>query len=141
MSGIQPWLAWTSAERILTIHQRGIDEFGGLGGPPNAGNCIDGALGAAANAEAYLEGQRFKKAGLIFAAYLMYSLLTRHCFNDGNKRVGWAAALDVLAALGLGIHATQDEAFGFIDDILHHRIASGEEVAIWIAPRLYAITF
>jgi death-on-curing protein len=134
----QPWLHWTSAARIHELHSRGLQEFGGRSGPPDAATCVDGALGGASNAEAYLEGEKHAKPGLVFAGYLLFSLVQRHCFMDGNKRVGWAAALDVLACLGLGIIATEQEAFDLVDDVIAHRIQTGEDVAKWMAPRLYA---
>ena len=135
----EPWLAWTSVDRVVHLHAEGLRQFGGATGPPDPSDCIEGALGGAFNAEAYLEGKKHAKAGLVFCAYLLYSLVQRHCFTDGNKRVGWASAMDALACLGLGVHATEDEAFQLVEDVIAHRVLSGEDVAKWMAPRLYAI--
>jgi len=140
MNGDQPpWRSWTSSERIIALHDRSIVEHGGAAGANAATDCVDGAAGAAYNAELYLEGRKHAKAGLAFAAYLLVYIVQRHCFLDGNKRTAWIAALDVLGALGLGISTSEDEAFNLMEDVIAHRIESGEQVAAWMASRLYAL--
>jgi hypothetical protein len=90
------------------------------------------------NAEIYLEGKKHAKAGLAFASYALFYLVRNHCFVDGNKRVAWLAAADILAALGLGISATEDEAFALMENVISHVINGGDEVALWLASRLFA---
>jgi death-on-curing protein len=130
----QPWRTLTSSVRIIELHDRSIQEHGGAAGPMDAFACVDGATGAAYNAELYLEGKKHAKSGLAFAAYLLVYIVQRHCFVDGNKRTAWASCADVLAALGLGILATDDEAFSLMEDVIAHRVESGEQVASWLAP-------
>ena len=134
-----PWKLWTSNQRIEAIHRRGMQEHGGAEVHVHPTDCVDGALGAAYNAEMYLEGRRHGKPGLSFAAHLLLYLIQRHCFLDGNKRVAWAAPMDALASIGLGIEATQDEAFAFVHDVIAHRVNTGEEIAEWLAARLIAL--
>lgn len=136
---LPPWEAYSSNQRIKELHSIGMQQHGGLPTALHPEDCVDGALGAAFSAELYLEGRRHAKAGLIFAGHLLLYLIQRHCFADGNKRVAWAAPMDVLAALGLGVTATQDEAFNFVTDVIDHRITTGEAIAEWLAPRLYAL--
>ena len=134
-----PWQAWTSVDRVLEIHSRALGEHGGLAGPSDSEQCVEGSLGAAYNAELYLEGKKHVKAGLPFAAYALVYLARKHCFVDGNKRVAWATSMDVLAALGLGVVATPDEAVALVESVISRQIADGADVARWMSPRLFAL--
>lgn len=72
------------------------------------------------------------------AAALLHSLVTSHPLVDGNKRVGLAAALLLLALNGVRLNATDDELFTLI-----MAVASGEvrevpaiaaQLADWAVP-------
>lgn len=72
------------------------------------------------------------------AAALLHSLVTSHPLVDGNKRVGLAATLLLLALNGVRLNATDDELFA-----LTMAVASGEvrdvpdiaaQLAGWAAP-------
>lgn len=137
---IEPWAGLTTAQRILDLHATGLERFGGANFiRKDASQCVDGALGAAFNAELYLENPRHAVAGLPFAAYLLLYLVKGHCFVDGNKRVAWMACVDVLAAMGLGINATEDEAYDFLSQVIDGTVDSGDEISAWIGSRLYAL--
>jgi death on curing protein len=138
-NGGEPWAALINVARVIETHDRGLADFGGLAGPANPEPCVEAALGAAFNAEMYLEGRRHVTTGLPFAAYLLFYLARRHCFTDGNKRVAWACAMDILAALGLGVTATDAEAVELVESILSKEIDDGSEVAAWLSLRLFAI--
>jgi prophage maintenance system killer protein len=60
---------------------------------------------------------------------------------DGNKRVGWAACMEVLRLLGLTIEASEDEAEVFVTAIAAESpdITNALAVAVWLAPRLRAL--
>jgi death-on-curing protein len=135
----EPWDELTSVARVLEIHDRALAEHGGLAGPSDRALCVGRSLGAAFNAELYLEGKKHLKTGLPFASYALFYLARNHCFNDGNKRAAWATAMDVLAALGLGVDATIDEAVGLVEAVLSREISDGADVVKWISPRLFAI--
>jgi death-on-curing protein len=80
--------------------------------------------------------------GLCFAGCLLYYLVKNHCFIDGNKRVGWAACMEVLRALGLTVNATDAEVEGFCLAILDKdsEVArNAVDVSAWLAPRLIAL--
>jgi death-on-curing protein len=62
-----------------------------------------------------------------------------HCFVDGNKRVAWAACLEVLRQLGLTVNTTDDEAEQLFLDILNSSLKNAIDVSIWLAPRLEAL--
>jgi death on curing protein len=132
------WAILINPERILALHQEGARRYGG--DPTQRAqdiDCVDGSIGAAANAASYHpEGD--EDAGLILATYLIYYLAKNHCFVDGNKRVAWLSMIEVLKNLQLTVNTTEEEAYGFMLDISQGNVRSGEEVAIWLAERLEA---
>jgi death-on-curing protein len=134
----RPWESLTSVDRVLEIHGRGLVEHGGLSGPAGAASCVEAALGGAYSAELYTEGRRHARAGLPFAAYVLVYLAKRHCFTDGNKRTAWASAADILAAMGLGVTATTDEAVDLVEGVITGG-QDGADVARWLASRLFAL--
>jgi death-on-curing protein len=105
--------------------------------PPTEG-CIEGCLGNAWSAKVYTEEE--DQYSLIFVAYLLFYLAKNHCFIDGNKRVAWMAAMDVLMRYNLTINATDDEAVQFVLDIVENKISDGNKVADWLADRVIALS-
>jgi death-on-curing protein len=132
-----PWSALITVARVSELHAAGLQKYGGRGGPSDPEDCIDAALGAAYSAELYTVGKRHATTGLAFSGFLIFYLAKRHCFTDGNKRVAWMSAMDVLAQHALSVRATTEEAKQIIDDIMDRKINSGAEVTAWLAPRLY----
>lgn len=137
----EPWNHLISTEEIIKIHSECIERFGGDPSPAVKDGCVEGSTGAAWSAELYLENQD-AVSGLCFAGCLLYYLMKNHCFVDGNKRVGWAACMEVLRVLGLTVTATDKEAGDFclaildpISDVARNAI----DVAMWLAPRLVAL--
>jgi death-on-curing protein len=115
----EPWATRITVDDILALHQEGILRYGGDYSPPASG-CIERSLGAAYNAELYTQTED-SRMGLCFAGCLLFYLTQNHCFTDGNKRIGWMAAVEVLRKFGLTVQATDDEACLFC-----LRIVSGE---------------
>ncbi len=138
----QPWTQWISDETITALYAEGIKRWGGAGSPPQPG-CIDGALGAAYNAEQYSpeteEGGGILP-GLIFCGYLLFYLATKHCYLDGNKRIAWACAMFVLLNFGLTIEATEAEVIEFCLSISRGEIRHGSECVLWMADRLTSVS-
>lgn len=58
-----------------------------------------------------------------------------------NKRVAWAACMEVLRSLGLTIGATDDEAERFCIDVItgSGSVKNAVDICIWLAPRLEAL--
>jgi prophage maintenance system killer protein len=133
-----PWAALITVDRMCELHSVALSKYGGREGPPDR-DCLDAAIGASFTAELYTSGKRHATVGLPFSGYLIFYVVLRHCLPDGNKRVAWMAAMDVLAELGLGVKATVEEAQSLIEAIISHNIKSGQEVTAWLAPRLYAL--
>lgn len=136
MSERQPWDDYVTIDEVLDLYEQGIANHGGGHSPPKPG-CLDGSLGAAANAEYYssLGEDDLGCPGLVFAVHAMISLAYNHCFKDGNKRVAWATLNTVLARLHLRIEATDDEAEQFVIKTISSQL-SAREAEIWVAERL-----
>ena len=135
-----PWSGLITIARLREFHTIGLKRYGGKDGPGDPSACLDAAVGAAYSAELYTTGKRHATAGLPFSGYLIFYIALRHCFVDGNKRVAWMAAMEVLAQHGLSVRASIDEAHDMIEAVLNHQLESGEQVTAWLAPRLYSIS-
>jgi death on curing protein len=135
----EPWGSFTTVSRVIALQGEGLRRYGGRAGPADPQGCVDGALGAALNAESYFEGRRHVLAGLPFAGFVLFYIAKKHCFVDGNKRAAWSTAADVLASLGLGIHASDDEAVELVEAVLAGHL-DGADVVNWLAPRLHGLS-
>jgi prophage maintenance system killer protein len=136
----QPWEEWIGNESITKFYAEGIRRWGGTGSAPQSG-CLEAALGAAYNAELYSPESEQEGAtqGLIFACYLFFYLVTKHCYTDGNKRISWACLAFVLLRFGLTVEANEDEAVEFCLSVAGGQLKSGAEVAAWVHPRLKSV--
>ncbi len=137
----EPWAHLVSRDVILEIHRECIARFGGDPSNTPKGGCVERSIGAAWSAELYSENPDAVE-GLCFAGCLLYYLIKNHCFVDGNKRVGWAACMEVLRTLGLTVHATDDEIEEFCLAIIENdppQVKGAVDVAVWLAPRLLAL--
>lgn len=78
-----------STATVFALHDAALAAHGGAPGDGKGLPCVEGSIGAAANAVLY----RFDCDDYIdpkwFAAYAFLYLLKNHCFTDGNKRVAW----------------------------------------------------
>jgi death-on-curing protein len=91
-----------SAEQILFIHARLIEETGGGHGVRDLGLL----LSAVGRPQASFEGQELYPDLFSKAAALMESLIRNHPFVDGNKRTGVTAAGLFLRRNGCRLTAT-----------------------------------
>lgn len=98
--------------------------------------CVDGAAGAALSGALCAEDKQDGPDPLQVAAYLLRSLVKNHCFQDGNKRLAWSAALDYLHQNGYGISSPQDEAAYFVESIASGKLTAPRDIATWLAERL-----
>ena len=98
MEGTSREIAYPTLERIKEINRRMVRQSGGLFVEP------DNILNLAA-IEYVLESIKSNLFGIELyptlldkACELAVHIITRHCFNDGNKRTGISAALEFLQA-------------------------------------------
>jgi len=133
----EPWGELITASTILELHEKvrkGPEKK--LVSVAKEG-CVEGSLGAAWNAEHFMrEEDDTYRAGLVFAAFLLFYLAKNQCFTDGNKRTALASAHEVLSGLGLTIRATSDEIADFVVDIARGEVRTSRAVAAWMAGRL-----
>ena len=64
------------------------------------------------------------------AAALLLSLVTNHPFVDGNKRVGFTAAVLFLRKNGVSLVFDEDPAFDFVMAVADGRLREVSEVAV-----------
>ncbi len=135
---LMPWSRLIDGDTVLELHQESIARYGGDSTPTAKDGCIDKSLGAAWNAELYMANEDALQ-GLCFAGCLLFYLAKNHCFVDGNKRVAWMSAMEVLRILDLTLDVSEDDAEAYCLSILDGAVASASDVSIWMADRLMAI--
>lgn len=101
---------------VIDIHERLIEEFGGINGLRDEG-ALESALSSVEN-RAYYENADI----LICAATYAYHLTQAHAFIDGNKRIAAAISEIFLNINSIRLNATNDQ---IVDLFLS--IASGEK--------------
>lgn len=132
-------MSWISVGRVIEMYCEGIERYGGLGAvPPSASECVKSCIGNAGLAEQYVTDEASLQPGLVFVGFLLFYLVKDHCFPDGNKRVGWLAAMEILADLGIAINASTEDAFNFVDEISCGNVENGRQVVQWLAQRVEA---
>jgi death on curing protein len=95
---------WMLRETVLAIHERLIDEFGGLAGLRDEG-LLDSALNRPPQRFHYGKPNMFELA----AAYAG-GLVRNHPFLDGNKRIGFLTAVLFLEINGYEFNANEVDA-------------------------------
>ena len=85
---------WISSKVVYAIHDRQLDEHGGLDGVRDKGE-IESALGKPQNLVAYTEPD----VAALASAYA-FGLASNHGFADGKKRTAWIIARLFLADNG-----------------------------------------
>jgi len=101
---------------VIDIHERLIEEFGGINGLRDEG-ALESTLASVEN-RAYYENADI----LMCAATYAYHLTQAHAFIDGNKRIAAAISEIFLDINSIRLNATNDQ---IIDLFLS--IASGEK--------------
>jgi len=72
------------------------------------------------------------------AAYLLRGFIDHNCFIDGNKRVAWLAALEVLdVGAGLTLDAPEEDAAEMVLAVAQSDLEI-EGIAVWMADHLVA---
>src|ERR1039458_8290439 len=95
---------WLLRGSVLALHDRLLAEFGGLRGLRDAG-LLDSALARPHQLFAHGKPSVFELA----AAYA-YGLIRNHPFLDGNKRIGFTAAIACLELNGCRCTASEADA-------------------------------
>lgn len=119
---------YLTAQQILFLHARLIDETGGSHGLRDLALLIS----AVERPKASYQGQDLYPDLFHKAAALMHSLIQNHAFLDGNKGTGLGAAALLLMANEVQLTTTNDQVEG-----MAMAVARGEravdELAEWLA--------
>ena len=124
-------IEYLSLAQILHLHEAQIEAFGGAGGVRDKG-ALESAV---ARPMMTFGGEDLYPDVAAKAAALMHSLVLKHPFVDGNKRVGAAAAEFIALLNGFELNASDDE----LED-LTLAVAKGEmniePLTIWLRQRV-----
>ncbi len=116
---------WLTIRAVKVIHDRVLEEFGGLSGVRDEG-LLESALGRPQNLFHYGE----KVSLFQLAASHCYGIVRNHPFIDGNKRTGFVVARVFLQLNGVRFSPAQGEPARII-----RALAAGEideaELASW----------
>ena len=116
-----------TAEQVLFIHARIIEESGGAHGVRDLG-LLKSAVG---RPQATFDGRDLYPDIWHKAAALMESLISNHPFIDGNKRTSIASTALFLRRNGVPIESAQQEIETFTLDMALKKI-SLEDATVWL---------
>ena len=103
--------------RVIELWRHGIARYGGDQTERESDpGCVEKSISASINGAYYLsEGAEVNPLHL--AGLLLFYLVRNHCFLDGNKRVGWMAAVEVLLTDDIVVCAEEEEVVQFVLEI------------------------
>lgn len=113
---------------VLFLHDEAIATHGGTPGIRDHA-LLESALSRPANKRAY--GDAYAIDIFDLAASYAFALVKSHAFLDGNKRIGWAAAVAFLLRNGIAITVSEPEVLSTV-----LQLATGEltedGLAMWL---------
>ncbi len=92
------------ADVLRNVQGRIIETYGGLPGVRDE-NALEAAAGRPKNLEAYGDVSSIP----VLAACVSWALIKSHAFNDGNKRIGFAALVMFLELNGYRLNCSEVE--------------------------------
>jgi len=119
-------MKYLTAEQVLFIHARLIEETGGEHGVLNLGLLQS----AVARPQASFDGRDLYPGLFSKAAALLESLIGNHAFVDGNKRTSITAVGLFLRLNGYHLTASNQELEGFTLQCAQH-LVSLDQMILW----------
>lgn len=116
---------WLPLDLLIRLHDRQIELHGGLSGTRDPG-LLESAASRPLNAWSYGETDLFTLASLYAGG-----LIKNHPFLDGNKRIGFLAALLFLEANGWKMTAPMAERLAYTLQLAASEITE-EAYAAWL---------
>ena len=116
---------WLRKDVVLAVHQKTLNEQGGLPGIRDEG-LLESALARPINLNHYAPESNLHE----LAASYAYGIASNHPFNDGNKRVAFYASVGFLRLNGLFLQATEVEVAAVFLQLAAGDIGE-EELANW----------
>ena len=124
-------MRYLTLSEVLELHRRVIEQSGGADGIRD----FPGVQSAVVQPQMTFDGGELYPSLVDKAAALCFSLVMKHPFVDGNKRIGHAAMETFLILNGKELVADVDDA-----ESLFLKLASGDverlEAVAWIAANL-----
>jgi len=120
-------MKYLTAEQVLFIHSRLIEETGGSHGVRDLG-LLESAV---ARPQATFDGEDLHPDLFVKAAALLHALIQNHPFVDGNKRTGTVAAGLFLEINGYSLNTKNKELESFALRVAISKI-SLSEIADWL---------
>jgi len=106
-------IRYLTLAEVVIIHQDQLRRYGGDPGTLNA----DLLSSAVAMPSASFSGQDFHPTLFDKAAAYLFHLCQNHCFIDGNKRIGLAAALVFLDLNGVTVSDPEGRLYQLVIDV------------------------
>jgi len=125
---------YLTAEQILFIHARLIDETGGEHGLHDMGLLQS----AVARPQSAFDGKELYADLFTKAAALMESLVNNHPFIDGNKRTGLAAAVLFLQINGQHLKAPDEKVMALTLAVAQGKV-NIQQVIDWLKKHCSAV--
>ena len=107
---------------VLRIHERGINDFGGIHGTRDE-KMLDSAINVA---KATFGGEYLHKTIPEMAAAYAFHICQNHPFLDGNKRVALASSVVFLNANGFELTCSNESAYIQILGVASGTVTKGE---------------
>jgi death-on-curing protein len=124
---------WLLPSAVSAMHQRLLAEHGGLAGVRDPGG-LESALARPRQVHAHEDPPPDLAA--LAAAYAV-GFVRNHPFVDGNKRVGFAAAVTFLRLNGANLNAPQPQAYTAMIGLATRELSEAE-FAAWLRAHLGA---
>jgi death-on-curing protein len=129
-----------STENIFDIHEHQIQLYGGH--PGHCFDCVGKVESILAQQYSFYGYEKYPTLYLK-AAMLMLFLVKDHCFTDGNKRVGIAAAMTLLLLNGCESYLDDIDGYNKTIEIAKRRFKNDSrdeyiiKLADWLKERFY----
>jgi death on curing protein len=112
---------------VLTLHETGINAYGGSHGVRDAG-LLESAL---AMPRQGFGGEHVHEFPFGMAAAYLFHICGNHPFVDGNKRLALAATIVFLRMNGWNLAASEDAAYDLVLEVAQG-LKTKEEIADWL---------
>jgi len=119
-----------SVEEVLALHRVLIDEFGGASGVRDMGSLEAAVMRSQSG---------YYKSLVEEASALMESLAVNHPFLDGNKRISFFATDVFLRMNGCYIDCENEEAHGFLINLLETNSYKYVNLLNWLEEHIKAL--
>ena len=116
-----------SIDEVLTLHETGIDAFGGSQGVRDTG-LLESALALPRQG---FGGEYVHEFPFGMGAAYLFHLCSNHPFVDGNKRVALAACIVFLRMNGWNLAASEDATYATVLDVAR-ATKQKDDIADWL---------